>query len=346
MRKPKRRPTITDVAQLAGVSKSTVSHVLNGTRYVEDETKQRVLNAIEELGYRPSGVARSLTTKRTNTIGIIIADATDNFFGEILRGIISVFGSTEFSIVVCNTEQRLEREEHYLNLLLQQRVDGIIAMATSQRWEALEHAEMKHLPLVFVDRTFEGMDSRPYVGVDNFAAAYRGTQHLISCGHDRIGLLAGAPQLSTMRERRAGFEQALQEAGLPLRPDWIVTSPLSVEAGRVTAARLLSSPDRPQALFLNNNLLSLGTLLALKDIGMKSPDDVGLVAFDDHPWSAVSDPPLTVVRQPAYEIGKQSAEIMQRLLEDETPDESKILFQCELVVRGSCGGNRVTYNAR
>ena len=331
-----KRPTINDVAERAGVSKSTVSHVLNNTRYVEEDTRKRVLQVISTLGYRPSAVARSLTTKRTNTIGVIVADATDNFFGDILRGLSSILGTTDYSIIVCNTEQRLDREEHYLNLLLQQRVDGIIAMATSQHWEVLSQAETKHLPLVFVDRMFEGMNDRPFVAVNNEVGAYIGTSHLIECGHHQIGILAGALHLSTMRERLAGFRRALRDHGLPEHEAWIIASQLTVEAGYEAARHILTQPEHPEALFLNNSLLSLGTLSALRDLRLTCPEDISLVGFDDHPWAAVSRPPLTVVRQPAYQLGRKAAELMLALLNDTPPLEQRFTYDCELIVRQSC----------
>ncbi len=168
-----RAPTISDVAKRAYVSKSTVSHVINGTRTVEAETKRRVLEAIADLGYRPNKVARSLTTKRTGTIGMIVSDASNQFFGEMLRGVEDVLRPANYALIVCNTDEALEREEHYLNLLLGQRVEGIIAAATSQNWAALTLAEVSHTPIVFVDRRFEGLEG-PYVGADNVGGTYAG----------------------------------------------------------------------------------------------------------------------------------------------------------------------------
>ena len=336
MRRVTQRATIKDVALRAQVSKTTVSHVINGTRFVEEETSRRVLEAAKELGYRPSTVARSLTTNRTQTIGIIVSDTSNHFFGELIRGIETVVTGENYSLLVCNTDERLEREEHYLNLLLSRQVDGIIAAATSQRWSALEQVDMKHMPIVFVDRTFEGMDDRPYVGIDNRGGGYLGATHLIDCGHREIGILAGFQRLSSMRERLDGFRQALHDHDIPLREEWVVTSPLSPEAGRQAALQLLSRQDRPKALFINNNFLSLGTLLALKDLGLRCPDDVALVGFDDHPWAAVADPPLTVVQHPTIDIGQEAARILLALLNGETLPTMKSLIGCKLIVRQSC----------
>lgn len=330
-----KRPTITDVANRAGVSKTTVSHVINDTRFVEEDTKQRVLEAIADLGYRPSTVARSLTTKRTETIGVIISEASNHFFAEILSGIEDVIRPQGYALVVCNTAEILEREAHYLDLLLRQRVDGIIAAATSQRWEVLAQAEVQHTPVVFMDRWFEQMDG-PFVGVDNEKGAYLGTRHLIERGYGQIGILAGFQRLSTMRERLAGFRRALQEYSIPLPEEWVINSPLSVEGGHDAMRRMLSLRKRPTAVFINNNLLSLGALLAINELGLRCPADVAVIGFDDHPWAVVSNPPLTVVRQPARQLGQAAAGILLSLIDDEEPSDSRVILDCELVPRQSC----------
>jgi LacI family transcriptional regulator len=330
-----KRPTISDVAKRAGVSKTTVSHVINDTRFVEETTKQRVFEAIAELGYRPSVVARSLTTNRTETVGVVVSDTSNYFFAEVLRGIEDVLMPENYALLVCNTAEILEREVHYLDILIRQRVDGIIAAATSQRWDILAQAEVQHTPVVFVDRSFEGLGGA-FVGVDNKRGAYLGTRHLIECGHRQIGILAGFQRLSTMRERLAGFRQALQESDIPLPEEWVVTSALSIEGGREAMRQILTLPERPTAVFLNNNLLSLGALLAIRELDLRCPEDISVIGFDDHPWAAVSDPPLTVVRQPAQQIGQAAAQMVLALINGEQPPEPRVLLECELVSRQSC----------
>ena len=331
----KSRPTISDVAKRAYVSKSTVSHVINGTRVVDAETKRRVLAAIADLGYRPNSVARSLTTRRTGTIGMIVSDASNQFFGDMLRGVEDVLRPANYALIVCNTDEALEREEHYLNLLLGQRVEGIIAAATSQKWAALTLAEASHTPIVFVDRRFEGLEG-PYVGANNVQGAYQGTHHLIDCGYREIGILAGFQRLSSMSERLHGFRLALAEREIALPTDWVVTSPLSIEEGRAACRQILSLARPPKALFVNNNLLMLGALLEIKDMGLRCPEDVALVGFDDHPWTAVCAPPLTVVSQPARAIGHTAAEMLCTLIDGGEVESPCVELTCELVVRQSC----------
>lgn len=330
-----RRSSIQDVATKAGVSKATVSHVINGTRFVEEETKQRVLQAIEALSYRPSVAARSLTTKRSQTIGIVVSDVSNTFFAEVLKGIENIFLSKNYSLIVCNTNETLERERLYLDLLLSQKVDGVIAAATSQQWDVLETASLQHLPMVFVDRKFDGFHQQPYVGADNRGGAYLGTTHLIERGYREIGVLAGFERLSSMRERFEGYRRAMQDNNLPMREEWMITSPLNIEAGYEAARRILTLPERPRALFLNNNFLNLGTLLAVHDLGLRCPEDIALVGFDDHPWAAVASPPLTVVRQPAEEIGRTAAEMLLTIINGGEPENPHIILPCEVIVRQS-----------
>ncbi len=329
-----RRITMRDVAEQAGVSKATVSHVINDTRFVEDATKARVRAAIAALGYRPNVAARSLTTQRTRIIGLIVSDVTNTFFGEIMRGIEDVLIANNYSLMLCNTNEVLEREEYYIDILLRQGVDGIIAAATSQNWDVLNEAAKLSIPIVMLDRTFDEAQS-PYVGVNNEQGAWLGARHLIERGYREIGILAGFQRLSTMRERLAGFERALDEAGLPLRADWRLDSPLTIEDGKRAMARLMTARERPRAVFICNNLLSLGALLGLQELGLACPRDVAVVGFDDHPWAQVTNPPLTVVRQPTRAIGETAARKVLSALSDGSAESSSALFDCELILRRS-----------
>ncbi len=327
-----KRVTIKDVAKHANVSNSTVSHVLNNTRFVRQETRERVLHAVTTLGYSPSVAARSLTTNRTQIVGVLIPNARNSFFGEILSGIEEVLRPANYGLVVCNTDEIWEREAHYLDLLLRLRVDGILATAATCKWHVQADA---HTPIVFFDRSFEGMDA-PFVGINNHKAAYQATCHLIEHGHRKIGLLLGEAHLSTGRERFAGFRQALQEHDIELREQWVVPSIFSIEGGYDATQHILSLPERPTALLLNNNFLSVGALLALKDLGLHCPQDVSLIGFDDHPWAAISDPPLTVMRQPTRKIGQISAQSLLDMINEGARPTSHIILQAELVERQSC----------
>ena len=216
--------------------------------------------------------------------------------------------------MVCNTDETLQRESEYLDYLLRQRVDGIIAAATSQRWDVLLRMDLQHTPVVFMDRTFEGQEG-PFVGVNNSAAAHVAVQHLINAGHRNIGILAGLQRLSTMRERLGGYRQALQEADLPEVNAWVVESALDIDAAREAALSILSLPSRPTALFISNNFLSLGTLLAMRELGLRCPQRyLPRSVFSDYRWAQVSDPPLSVIRQPVRELGHTAAQVLLALI--------------------------------
>lgn len=336
MRATNGAPTMKHVAEAAGVSTSTVSHVINGTRFVGDATKLRVQRAIDELGYLPNAAARSLTTKRSQTLGVIVGDVSNYFFGELLQGVEETVRPQRYSLIVCNTGETLELEDHSIQLLLGHKVDGIIAMATSERWMSVREAQVRHLPIVFVDRVFAGLEDQRFVGVDNLRGAYIAAEHLIELGHRKIGTLAGALGLSTMRDRLHGFRKAMHDHGLDVPDEWVVPSTLSVDAGHAAAARILMGDDRPTALFIANNYLTLGTLTALRELGVQCPSDVSIVGFDDHPWASVTQPPLTVVRQPAMRIGATAGRMILDSISGVEHEPRQVVLDCELVVRRSC----------
>ena len=331
---PPKKVTINDIANQAGVSKSTVSHVINNTRFVEETTRQKVLRIIQTTGYQPSLTARSLTTNRTETIGVILSDITSQFFIDVVRGIEEITRPACYSLIVCDTDESREDEDHYLSLLVRQRVDGIIAAAAHKNWDVFNLAAKTQIPIVFVDRKFEGMEG-PFVGADNFKGAAEAARHLIERGHRRIGVISGPLDLSTMGERLAGFQQTLFSNGINLTDQHILKVPTRTEEGRLAAIQLLSLAERPTAIFTNNYFHTLGALLAIKELELKCPGEIALVGFDDHPWAAVSDPPLTVVRQPGKKMGQRAANILLGLINGETPPMENPLMQCELIIRKS-----------
>lgn len=327
--------TIQDVADRAGVSIATVSHVLNNTRFVSEETKAVVLDAIRELNYHPSAAARSLSSRKTRTIGMVVSDISNIFFGQMIQGVLDVITPEDYNLILCTTGESIAKEEEYFQLLLGRAVDGLIAAATSQGWATLQSAEADQIPMVFVDRTFEGMKG-PFVGMDNAQGAYEAISHLVRDGHERIGVVAGLARMSTMQERVQGYRRALQEHGIHYDESLVVYCDLSIEGGKGAALQLLGGSHSPTALFSNNNLLTLGALLAIQELDLTCPDDVALACFDDHPWSGVTSPPLTVVRQPNYEIGRQAATLLMKLLTGQPIEQQRVILQPELIVRQSC----------
>lgn len=336
---------IREVANRAGVSIATVSHVFNSTRPVSHEVRQRVQQAAADLRYYPNYLARSLTTKKTGTVGMVVSDMSNPFFAELIHGVEKTLSAHQYNLMICNTEDNPYKEEEYLRLLMAKRVDGIVAAIASEKWATLQAAEHADFPLVFVDLRIEGVRG-PVVCGANEQGAYQGVAHLIADGHRSIGILAGVPSMSTMRDRLAGCRRALVEAGLSLDERLVKFSRLDVASGTQQMTALLAAEPRPTAVFLNNNLLALGALIALQDLDLTCPEDIALVSYDDAPWMRVADPPLTVLRQPNYEMGAMAGQLLLQQLRGEPVPRTTITLQPEFIIRQSCRADRHGFGAR
>lgn len=347
-----------DVAQRAGVSIATVSHVINETRFVSDDTRRKVLAAIAELRYQPNAVARGLATRSTRKIGLVIAEITNPFFTGAARGIEDKALAQRYNIVLCNTDEWPEREEASLELLAAQQIDGLIIAPTGDPCAALLNLAEAGVPIVQLDRRSPGL-SAPLVGVKNEEGAYQAIRHLLSLGHRRIACVVNLERISTQRERLKGWERALREAGLPVDSDLVVRADprfygvMSGTAGALSLVEppaqhqvmpsayqliqnLLRSPQRPTAVFVASNQLTLGTLYAFRASGLQCPEDISLISFDDHDWAPLFTPSLTVVRQPTYELGQAAARLLLQMIKGE-PVEAPPPWPVELVIRESCG---------
>ena len=352
------RPSSKDVAKHAGVSIATVSHVINQTRFVSDKTRQRVLDAIDALSYRPNAVARGLATNSTRKIGLVISEIRNPFFTAAARGIEDETLSSRYNIVLCNTDEDPEREEENLHLLATQQIEGLIITPTGIRCASLLAMAESGVPIVQLDRSCPGL-AAPLVGVNNQEGAYQAISYLIGLGHHRIACLMGIEAISTQIERLRGWEQALCEAGLPMDYALVVQADprfygvVASAAGSLSLVRpvsqrralpsayealqgLLNLPRRPSAIFVASNQLTLGALYALKASGLRCPDDVSLLSFDDHDWAPLFSPPLTVVRQPTYELGQTAARLLMQMINGESVTAPPPL-PVELVKRASCG---------
>ncbi len=346
-----------DVAKHAGVSIATVSHVVNNTRFVSAATRQKVLDAIESLNYRPNAVARGLATNVTRKVGLVISEISNPFFTVAARGVEDEFLSNRYNIILCDTDEDPERENDCLQLLATQQIDGLIIAPTGVRSTTLLAMAESGVPIVQFDRSSPGL-ATPLVGVNNEEGAYQAIRYLISLGHRRIACLINLDVINTQRERLRGWERALREAQLPASDDLIVRADphfygiRSDAAGSLPLARpstrgqmmpsayellqdLLKSPQRPSALFVASNQLTLGTLYAFRACGLRCPEDISLISFDDHDWAPLFSPPLTVVCQPAYRLGQTAAQLLMKMINGE-PVEGPPPLQVELVVRASC----------
>ncbi len=326
--------TIRDVAARAGVSSTTVSHVINDTRPVSAELRARVESAMAELGFQPNALARSLRRKRTHTLGMIVPDSANPFFAEVGRGIEDTSFAAGYSTILCNSDGDRARELLYLDLLVQKQVDGVLLVPTGDYAELAAKLRTRNIPVVVIDRD---VSDAPIdrVHIDNVAGGYLATCHLLDLGHRRIGYIGGPPHLSSVPNRSAGYLRALQEAGLPVDDRLLVAGNFRDFGGYGGAQALFALPDPPTAIFAGNDLMAIGVLAAARDAGIAVPDDLSIVGFDDIHLAGYINPPLTTVAQPKYELGVIAAELLlARLGEPDLPPQRRLL-QAQLVVRQS-----------
>ncbi|HZZ49433.1 MAG TPA: LacI family DNA-binding transcriptional regulator [Pseudonocardia sp.] len=298
--------TINDVAALAGVSVATVSRALNGKATVAPELVARVQAAATELRYHPNGLARSLRSQQTAVLALIISDVANPFFTSVARGVEDVALAAGYSLVLCNSDENVDKENRYLSVAIEERVAGVVLSPTGAGAN-IEVLRARSTPVVAIDRPLPGVDQ---VLVNSRAAAAEATRHLLSSGYQQIGCVTGPAGLWTADDRLAGYHDALAEAGVAASPKWERRAPYQSEGGRVATAELLAENERLDALLVGNSSQAAGALEAIRAAGRRPGCDLGVVAFDDSPWATLVDPPLSVVAQPAYELGAMAAELL------------------------------------
>lgn len=330
-----RPASIHDVAQRAGVSAATVSHVLNASRFVSDETRARVLSAAHDLGYIPSAIARGLRNRRTRTIGLIVSDVENPYFTEVARAVERRAADAGYTVVLGNTDEDPAREQAIVRVMLSQRVDGIVlAPAAGDRdLEHLRTAQDRQVPVILVNRRLDGIVATT-VTADAAAGSYALTRHVIAQGHRRIAAVRGRLDTSTTQDRLAGYRRALEEAGVDDDPALVVMGGSKTDAAYAVTAHVLRGAPLPTCIYAFNNLMTEGVLLALKDLGVACPEEMSLVGFDDFRSARAVTPPLTVVAQPTHEIGRVATELLLRRLEGEGVED--VVLPTRLAVRGSC----------
>ncbi|HSO30052.1 MAG TPA: LacI family DNA-binding transcriptional regulator [Candidatus Sulfomarinibacteraceae bacterium] len=333
--------TISDVAQRAGVSAMTVSRVVNHSGYVSATTRQRVERAIAEFGYVPNALARQLRSKRTKTVALVVSDITNPFFTTIARGVEDAAAPRGFSVMYCNTDESTEEETQYLHMLIERQVDGVLLVPTRSSGASFRTLRAHRMPVVVLDRrvTVRNVDS---VRCDSEAGAYALTRHLLSLGHRRIAVLTGRRTISTSVDRVAGCRRALEENGLELDDDLVryggynFGSFNQADGRQMAQAVLASVAPRPTAIFAANNFIAFGAIRALREAGLRVPEDMSVVAFDDLPADWAMDPFLTVAAQPAYDIGRHAAELLlDRIAGDPAARGRALVLPFQLVIRRS-----------
>ncbi|MGW8374334.1 LacI family DNA-binding transcriptional regulator [Streptomyces sp. ODS28] len=328
---------ISDVARAAGVSPATVSRVFNGGR-VTAERAERVRAAAAELGFSPNRVARSLRTQRASVIGLLIPDIENPFFTALARGVEDAAQRTNLSLVLCNTDEDVEKERRYLDIAVAEQMAGVIVAAASRRRTDLSGPAARGMPVVAVDRRPRSAEVDA-VMVDNQNGSEEAARHLLERGYRRIACIAGPAGASTSEDRLAGFRSALREAGAA--DEWIRAytrhGDFRVEGGYAAMRDLLSLRERPDAVFAANNMMAVGALQALREAGVVPPR-FGVLSFGDVPWAPLVQPPLTTVSLPAYEMGAQAATLLQDRLAGSDSPLHTVVLRTSLQPRDSTAG--------
>lgn len=327
--------TVADVARTAGVSVSTAARVLSGNGYASEATRRVVLAAARDLGYVPNQIARSLRTKQTRMVGLLIGDVENTFYSVIARHVESATKDAGYHVVLCNSDDDPKIEREYLQLLEGMHVDALIVTPTSKNRRHLARFIQDGIVVVQVDRRIEGL-AADAVLVDNEAGAASAVSHLVDAGHSRIGILTGELEVSTASERLTGAERALKERGIAVRPTLVRSASFHREHAIEDATALIRAKPAPTAIFAANNILAEATLLALEQERLRVPRDVSVVAFDDLRWMSMVEPQLTTIRQPVADMARSAAELALRRLRDGFEGRpATVVFHTELLKRGS-----------
>ena len=329
--------TIKDVAEAAGVSITTVSHVINGTRRVSAELTQRVLKAMDELDYRPNILARSLRLGQTKTLGLIIPDISNLFFAEIARAIEDAGYRYGYNVILCNSDGDTEKQRTYIRLLVDKQIDGILFISSGESAEDLYYLHEEAIEVVIVDRDVKdiGVD---VILLDNEEAGYQATHYLTEQGHRRIGCITGPSGLTPSAQRVDGYFRALHEAGIRKDPAYVLGGGFNLEGGEEAIKTLLKRDPPPTAVFACNDMMAIGVVRGARTMGIQIPEDLSIVGFDDINLASAMYPALTTMAQPIAEMGHIATELLVRRIQDqaEHEDRQRIILDAKLVVRDSC----------
>jgi LacI family transcriptional regulator len=328
--------TIKDVAKRAGVNASTVSRVINNDSKlsIREETKQRILDSIRELGYHPNSIARNLRLNTSDAIGMLIPDITNPLFPEVIKGVESLASEKDLSLILCHTEDSHEKELKMIRFLINRRVDGLLLASVHMRADTIDEVEKSGIPYVLVNRG-NRKDAGAYVVADNTAGAKMAVHHLISLGHTRIAHIAGFLYTDTGIERVEGYRKELNLADIPFNSDYMIEAGYTEPEGYKAMNKLLLLPDRPTAVFAANDLLAMGAILAINKKGLKVPEDVSIVGFDGIWLVERITPALTTVKIPLNEMGYLAMNMLFHKMKGLPVEQERIVLQPSLVVRSS-----------
>jgi LacI family transcriptional regulator len=330
--------TIKDIARMAEVSTATVSMILNNKDgNISSVTREKVLRIVKENNYIPNTMARSLVTRRTKTIGLVIPDIANPFFPELARGAEDKASEAGYSIIYCNTDDDLEKEEKYINMLAEKMVDGIVFTHSAMRTSGLEPIDRGNIPVILIDRDFESSNVKGRVLVDNLAGAYQAVTHLIGKGYKKIAFITGALTSTTAKDRLAGYKKALVDNRIEYNSKYVRAGQYKSEWGLTAVKQLLEEGLDFDAVFCGNDLIAISVIKLLKSRGYSIPNDVAIVGFDDIYMASVVEPGLTTIKQPNYEMGYKAVELLIDALEkaDKAFEPKTIILDTELIERKS-----------
>ncbi len=324
---------LSDLARQLNVSTATVSRALSRPESVAPATRRRVLEVVRRSGYHMNGIARSLRTQSTQTIGVVVSDIRNPFSSSIVKAVEDVARINGYTVLICNSDETGQNEEVALQLFIERQVSGVIHCSAGANLDLLRVLQNKSIPLVDLDRR-SGLENVDTVVLDNHLGAAIATRHLIEHGHKRIAIISGPKHLSNARSRLDGFRKTLRGANIPTPDEYIEFGDFRERSGEKAAEQLLALRHPPTAIFVANNEMMAGALLAIRQRHIKIPRDLSLIGFDDARWAQYSDPPLTVVAQPTDAMGKKAAELLLGRIRGETAAKT-VVFEPELVVRRS-----------
>lgn len=325
--------TIYDVAREANVSISTVSKVINNTGSISEKTREKVKDIIKKMDYRPNILASALMGKQTRTIGLLLPDLANPFFSELAKSIENRGHEFDYNLVICNTDYETLKENKYLSLLKQKKVDGFILASGFENLEKMHELIKQDTPIVIVARDFPLFPVNA-VALDDFKGGYLAADYLIKLGHQNLGVIAR--DLWTNRERLRGFKYALKEHSLELNSNFEFINEIDhIKAGRQMADKYINSVNRPTAIFACNDLLAAGVIQKAKELGLNIPQDLSIIGFDNTAVANILDPPLTTIAQPIESMGREVMDLMVSIIKQQKVEKSRIILSPSLVKRKS-----------
>ncbi|QGH34287.1 LacI family DNA-binding transcriptional regulator [Gracilibacillus salitolerans] len=333
----KKNIRIKDVAERANVSTATVSHVINGTRYVSPEVTERVVQVMEELDYRPNSAARSLRSTKTNTIGFLIPvkkdDTSKSFFMSIAEGIEANLNSKGYNLILSNSKEDMQEEIKRIKMFNTQLVDGLILAPTNDDFNHIQEVLDNQFPIVMIDRLPINYDG-DFVLVDNFQGTYDGVTKLVASGYKKIGFISSELGITTTNERFEGYKQALKDNNIQFNDKFVELGLSSFQSGYELTEKLITK--QIDSLFIANNIMTMGSVKCIQDNGLQMPDDIAVIGYDNYDWTKITTPPLSVVNQPAFDIGFKAADcILNRINNKDKKKAFHIKLKAHLKVRKS-----------